>query len=343
MRQKPKPSRTASQKNKMREQIVQYLQKHGLGALRPKAVLFDMDGVLYNSMPNHAVAWHQAMPTFGLEMSAHDAYLTEGQRGVDTIRLMAEAQQGIKLSEEEAQRMYDEKTRLFHLMPTAPVMEGIPQLMKAIHRSGLQIGVVTGSGQRPLIKRLTSDFAPYLTKNHIVTAYDVERGKPQPDPYLAGLKKMGKLDPWEAIVVENAPLGVEAGVAANIFTIAVNTGPLPDEALTEKGANLLFNRMTDLAEAWPQLFKDLRQPMTQDEIWQIHYEELLEYLKKNKHRPSKYKEADMGFVNWVKYNRKMLARGKMPAHRIVKFTELMLMAEKLRRINQFAYRHPEGL
>ena len=54
----------------------------------PKAALFDMDGVLYDSMPNHAIAWQQSMASFGIHMTAEDAYATEGARGIDTIRTM---------------------------------------------------------------------------------------------------------------------------------------------------------------------------------------------------------------------------------------------------------------
>ena len=53
--------------------IKQYLERHGFEALNPKAVLFDMDGVLYDSMPNHAIAWQQSMAEFGIQMSADDA------------------------------------------------------------------------------------------------------------------------------------------------------------------------------------------------------------------------------------------------------------------------------
>ena len=190
----------------MTEQVIQgYLEKHGFGLFSPKAVLFDMDGVLYDSMPNHAVAWQESMKTFGIHMTANDAYTTEGARGIDTIRMMVKQQQGRDISLEEAQRMYDEKTRLFHLMPEAKMMPGIQDLMQKIHADGLSIGVVTGSGQRPLIERLLRDFKEYLDESRIVTAYDVKRGKPYPDPYLMGLEKAGKLNPWEAIVIENAP------------------------------------------------------------------------------------------------------------------------------------------
>ena len=90
----------------------------------------------------------------------------------------------------------------------------------------------------------------------MVTAFDVKYGKPNPEPYLMGLKKAG-IAPNEAVVVENAPLGVKAGVAAGIFTIAVNTGPLPDSALLDEGANLLFGSMQELSKKWDNLRKEI--------------------------------------------------------------------------------------
>ena len=68
------------------------------------------------------------------------------------------------------------------------------------------------------------------------------------------LEKAG-VEANEAIVVENAPLGVRAGVAAGIFTIAVNTGPLDDEVLLAEGANLLFPTMSSLAANWEAIVR----------------------------------------------------------------------------------------
>ena len=81
----------------------------------------------------------------------------------------------------------------------------------------------------------------------------MKRGKPNPDPYLMGLEKAGHLQPSEAMVVENAPLGVRAGVAAGIYTIAVNTGPLADQVLLDAGASILFPTMKDLSNSWKEL------------------------------------------------------------------------------------------
>ena len=186
--------------------IKKYLEDHGFEAFRPKAVLFDMDGVLYDSMPNHAIAWQESMARFGIHMTSDDAYATEGARGIDTIRQMVKRQQGRIISEDEAQQMYDVKTQIFHSLPEAPVMPGILNLMEKLHKNGILCGVVTGSGQRPLIQRILKDFGSYVDVAHITTAYDVKRGKPNPDPYLMGLQKAGDLQPYEAAVIENALL-----------------------------------------------------------------------------------------------------------------------------------------
>lgn len=235
--------------------IETYLRKHDFERFAPKVVLFDMDGVLYDSMPNHAVCWRQAMARFDLDMTEKEAYLFEGMRGVETIQIIFKEQKGKNLSEEEAQKIYDVKTHLFGLLPEAPVMKNVKDVMKAIKESGLQIGIVTGSGQRPLIERVLNDFKEFVDDRHIVTAYDVKHGKPAPDPYLMGLDKAGGLKPWEGIVIENAPLGVEAGVAADIFTIGVNSGPLPDAALSDKGANIVLPDMAALLKLWPEMME----------------------------------------------------------------------------------------
>lgn len=231
------------------KEIKRYLERHGFEAFKPKAVLFDMDGVIYNSMPNHAMSWHKAMTSYGLDMKPEDAYKYEGMRGVETIKLLARQQWDKELSDEEAERMYAEKSRLFSLCPKAEKMEGVEELMRKIKASGLKIVVVTGSGQKTLLDKLESDFNGLIHKDLMITSFDVKHGKPNPEPYLCGMKKAG-IEPWEGIVVENAPLGVCAAVAANIFTVAVNTGPLPDKMLADEGANIIFPNMPSFRDAW---------------------------------------------------------------------------------------------
>jgi beta-phosphoglucomutase-like phosphatase (HAD superfamily) len=149
--------------------------------------------------------------------------------------------------------MYDLKTQYFAACPPAEKMAGVESLMKKIKDCNCIIGVVTGSGQHTLLDRLEQSFPGLLKKELMVTSMDVKRGKPNPEPYLIGMQKCG-VKPWETVVVENAPLGVRAAVAAQCFTIAVNTGPLPDEMLAQEGANLIFPQMPSLALAYHQWY-----------------------------------------------------------------------------------------
>lgn len=241
----------------MTSQSQQDISSFDKTGVSPKVVLFDMDGVLYDSMPNHGVAWQRAMKEFGIHFTLEDSYATEGARGVDTIRKYAKTQLGKELSEEEAQQMYDVKAHYFHEMPEAKVFDGVIDLMQKIKASGLKIGIVTGSAQLPLIERVTRDFGEFVSKDQITTAYDVKRGKPNPDPYLMGLKKAGNYLPEEGIVVENAPLGVHAGSAAGCYTVAINSGPLADSVLLNEGANILFPTIRAFADNWECILENL--------------------------------------------------------------------------------------
>jgi len=208
-----------------------------------------MDGVLYDSMPNHAYAWEHSTEKFGLKMTQAEAYQFEGMRGVETIKIIAQRQWGRLISDAESQEIYDEKSAIYASRPEAKIMPGVMDLQRQMKADGAKIVVVTGSGQRSLLQRLLRDFDGLVSRELMVTSFDVSRGKPQPDPYLMGLQKAG-VSADEAMVVENAPLGVRAGKAAGIFTVAVNTGPLPDQELWEAGADLVFPDMYELHDWW---------------------------------------------------------------------------------------------
>lgn len=236
----------------MKQAIQRYIQKHNHPEWQPQVALFDMDGVLYDSMPNHAKAWHESMAHYGVEMSIEEAYAYEGMRGYETIKLVAGRQWGREISEEEAVKMYRVKSDCYAACPVAPMMQGTYQLQQAMKQLGLRIGVVTGSGQPSLLERVQHDYEGLLNPEIFVTALNIKRGKPAPDPYLMGMEMAGSR-PWQTIVVENAPLGVRAGVAAGCFTVAVNTGPLADEILLDEGADILFHSMDEFRNQLPEL------------------------------------------------------------------------------------------
>ena len=235
----------------MQQETTNTAKAQGL-PLRLRAVLFDMDGVLYNSMPYHASAWHRAMAQFGYDLPEEEVYMHEGRTGTSTVNLVSRREHGVEVSDERVEEIYKVKSDFFNEFPPAKPMPGALSLLRQLKEQGLKILIVTGSGQRSLLDRLNSDFPDIFRRELMVTAFDVKHGKPDPEPYLMGMQK-GELSPEECIVVENAPLGVRAAKAAGIFTIAVNTGPLPDHVLLDEGADLLFPSMQALSDGWQQL------------------------------------------------------------------------------------------
>lgn len=240
----------------IREAVTRYLDFHHLQALQPRAVLFDMDGVLYDSMPFHARAWKEVADEYGLTADPADFYRMEGRTGASTVDELFGKTFGRQATEQEKESVYRKKSERFNRYNDGIPMPGAAGVLERVRAYGLIPVLVTGSGQRKLIAKLEEDYPDCFTSTRMVTGDDVRHGKPDPEPYRMGLEKAG-VTPNEALVVENAPLGVESAVRAGIFTLAVNTGPLPDRVLKEAGASLLYPDMQSLAVEWDRLMEIL--------------------------------------------------------------------------------------
>ena len=214
----------------MKQEIERYLSKTQHKTLNIKAAFFDMDGVLFNSMPYHAEAWKRTMNAHNIPFELHDAYICEGRTGASVINEMFLKHRGRMATEDEIQLMYKEKSDCFNSISKIERIPDILPLLETLKADGVDIYIVTGSGQESLLDRLNKWFPGIFSKEKMVTAFDVKKGKPDPEPYLIALAKSG-VQPNEAFVVENAPLGVRSSVAAGLFTFAVNTGILTTEEL----------------------------------------------------------------------------------------------------------------
>ena len=238
--------------------IDKFIQFNKYPVFQPKAIFFDMDGVLFDSMGSHATAWVGALKQVGLPFTENEAYLNEGRTGASTIDGVFIKEHGRNATEEEKQTIYQLKSRLFETFKHSEKIPYVSDLLERIQSQKLGIFVVTGSGQPSLIDSLEGNFPGVFQKKKMVTAFDVQYGKPHPEPYLMALKKSG-LNPWEVVVIENAPLGVESSSKAGLFTIAVNTGPLDPAVLSDSGANIVFDSMKDLFEQWEAFSKNWRE------------------------------------------------------------------------------------
>lgn len=211
-----------------------------------KAYFFDMDGTLFDSMPNHALAWERAMEAHGLSFPVADVYRNEGRTGQDVVEQTIFATFHRHATQEEMTSIYEDKARLFQQLGGAEPMPGVIPLLQYLHsQPHTQIWIVTGSGQKSLFNTLNTYFPSIFTPERMITAYEVTHGKPHPEPYLKAWKKSG-LKKEQCFVIENAPLGIRSAKAAGLTCYAVNTGPLSDEDLWQEHADMVFPDMQHL-------------------------------------------------------------------------------------------------
>lgn len=237
--------------------IRRYLEANNLGCLDIKAALIDMDGVLFDSMPLHTLAWKHLSDDLGIEASRDEFYLYEGMTGVATVNLLFRRRFGSEPDVEEARRLYKVKAGYFQSMGRPAAMPGAYDMLSCLKREGIERVLVTGSGQPDILRRIDDEYQGLFEKHLRITAADVKHGKPHPEPYLMAQQRVDAL-PSQTIVIENAPLGVEAGHASGAFTIAITTGPVPKQSFVDSGADLIFDSMPQFAEQLPHLIQFFR-------------------------------------------------------------------------------------
>ena len=186
-----------------------------------RGVIFDLDGVLVNSMPDHYKAWKMAFKEItDIEVDERMIYLLEGMRGNDLVKKIFEQKNYDDYS--IAQKVNERKNQIFKDILTPRTFDGVKEL---IDRLKCTKAVVSGSARKDVEVLIDRTFG----KNNfdvIITADDIDRGKPDPIAFITALNRM-KIDTAEAIVVENAPLGVEAAFKAGLQCIIVlNNTPL---------------------------------------------------------------------------------------------------------------------
>jgi HAD superfamily hydrolase (TIGR01509 family) len=221
-----------------------------------QAIFFDMDGVLFNSMPYHAASWHKAFEENGLVLPEYEPYMNEGSTALYTINKMFKKYKGIEVSPELTETIKQRKHQIMATMPLSEPIEYMKPLVKIVHEQQLDCWVVTGSAQANLYNRLGNVFHNAFERKKMITAHDVQQGKPHPEPYLKAMEKSG-FGLHQAIVIENAPLGVVSAKGAGLFTIAINTGPLNPGVLADAGADLVLNNSKALLDNWPLIYQSL--------------------------------------------------------------------------------------
>jgi mannitol-1-/sugar-/sorbitol-6-phosphatase len=209
-----------------------FMEINGSTYFECDGVLFDLDEVLIDSTGNIMRHWQVWADRNSIDINEINR-VAHGLRTIETMRLVAPHLD----SEKEAYLFFETE-----LEDTSGIVaiEGAKEILSRLPANAWAI--VT-SGCLELVKvRLAKAGLPF--PKFLVTADDVRDGKPSPEPYLAGAKRLG-LDPRLCIVIEDAPAGVEAGKKAGMRVIGI-TSTNSRDALLEKGADLILENLADL-------------------------------------------------------------------------------------------------
>jgi len=220
--------------------------------MKLKTIFFDCDGVLYNSLPHYVTAWSEAFEEIGLEFPEKEAYRHEGRNGKEAVRIILKQNWSGKINDDIVKKIISKRNDVLERLGKPNLQEGAIELVTEVKKSGLDIWVVTGSSRTETFKMIVEDFYGLIDKKKIITGKDVRRGKPNPEPFLTACLK-ANISPCEAIVIENAPLGIESAHKAGILCIAVNTGILTDFELENAGAKIVFDSCINLLINWKNI------------------------------------------------------------------------------------------
>jgi beta-phosphoglucomutase len=201
---------------------------------RKKGIIFDMDGVLVDAMPFHCKAIQTAAKQeVNIDIAQRDVYLLEGMPGEEMVKELLRHKRFTgkieELSDDDsdildsiAHRIHERKKKVFQQINASAPINGARELVYSI---GCKKALVSGAAKQEVDSIINKYFGKDVF-DVVVSGEDLEEGKPSPDPFRTALTKMD-LTESEAIVLENAPLGVKAANNAKIRCIVtLNNTPL---------------------------------------------------------------------------------------------------------------------
>ncbi|MGA9141512.1 MAG: HAD family phosphatase [Methanocella sp.] len=208
-----------------------------------KAVLFDLDGVITDTMGLHYEAYRQAFAKYGIHVTPLEIYRTEGMPSMEVGKAIVK-EKGANLSGELVKKLIDDKREIYRALAAkdAKTFPGVPETLRMLRENGIKLALITGSNAKSaagVIREVGLEGAFDV----IVTGDDTARGKPYPDPYLKGMERLG-IPPDKCVVVENAPLGIQAAKASGAGYVIAVTTTLPEQYL--KGADDVMQSFADI-------------------------------------------------------------------------------------------------
>jgi HAD superfamily hydrolase (TIGR01549 family) len=208
-----------------------------------KAVIFDIDGTLIDSVDLHARAWQEALAHFGKRVEYGRVRYQIGKGGDQLMPVF--------LSEDELERFGDElekyRGELFkrEYMSQIKGFPSVRELFERVKREGLRTALASSAkgGELKTYKKIAriEDLVEEETSSD-----DAEKSKPHPDIFEAALERLGGVKPSEAIVVGDTPYDAEAAGKAGLKAVGVLCGGFPEEDLRAAGCVRVYRDAADI-------------------------------------------------------------------------------------------------
>ncbi|MDR0977953.1 MAG: HAD family phosphatase [Endomicrobium sp.] len=206
-----------------------------------KAVFFDMDGIIVDSMPYHFISWFEALRKYNIHLNPILIFEMEGAKWVDIVEPSFKKANKV-LTPEITAAVYFERQKLLKKYFKRYIFGGISEFIKSLKYQNILVGLVTGSSRKEVQNILPVHlFESFET---IVSGDSVKHGKPHPESYLTAVNNL-KVKPEDCLVIENAPFGIKAAKSAGITCYAVATS-LPKRYLLQ--ADEIFENHEKLYE-----------------------------------------------------------------------------------------------
>ena len=187
--------------------------------LEYKALIFDLDGTLVDSMPAHFKAWCKALEDQGQPgVFPEDVFYAMGGRPTRDIVKVINGEQGLHL---DADQVASSKKR--HYLKSLSLIEMIPAVAKIAEENRGRVPMAVASGRsREVVEKTLQTLGVSDWFDEVVSSNEVANGKPAPDVFLEAASRIG-VDPKDCVVFEDARSGIIAARAAGMEVVAVPT------------------------------------------------------------------------------------------------------------------------
>lgn len=210
----------------------------------PRAVIWDVDGTLVDTAELHYRAWRVVAAELDRPFTRADFAATFGWRNPEIIPKVF----GPGFSAEQIRQMGERKEELYRAQARGNVrlLPGVQALLDGLRRAGFRQAVGSSAPRANLDLLLeATGTAPYF--GALVSGEDTTRGKPDPEVFLTAARRLG-VSPERCVVLEDAPVGVQAARAGGMRCIATTfVGHHPAELLQEAGADHVVKSLEEVS------------------------------------------------------------------------------------------------